>query len=103
MADNMAQDYADTIAQGFRGTQDFDPWEYVSEALDLERTYNMSGQLTGVSLLVTFGGPNCYADFDGHGVTVRAYWGGDRGESYVLCPDFSEGVLECVESFAPSC
>ena len=96
MADNMAQDYADTIAQGFRGAQDFDPAEYVSEALDFERTYNSAGDLVRVSVLVTLGGPNCWADFEGSGVNVRAYWGGDRGEVYVSCPDFVEGVLEYV-------
>ena len=94
--ENMAQDYADSIADGFRGWQDFDPAEYVSEALDFERTYNSAGDLVKVSVLVTFGGPNTWADFDGNGVTVRAYWGGDRGEVYVGCPDLSGGVLDYV-------
>ena len=35
-------------------------YEYIDEALEVEYTMNLWGELRGVKLLVTFGGPNIY-------------------------------------------
>ena len=35
-------------------------YEYIDEALEVEYTMNLWGELRGVKLLVTFGGPNVY-------------------------------------------
>ena len=36
--------------------------EYISDCLEVEYTMNLSGELRGVKLLVTFGGPNVYVN-----------------------------------------
>jgi hypothetical protein len=53
-----------------------------------------------VSLLVAFGGPNAWVEFDGRGCEVQVSWYSDVQRVYVPCLDLSAGVLEYFEETA---
>jgi len=106
MSDVMAMEYAqglaDTLREEWANGSGYDymdrAWDSV---LDYRYTKNASGDLVGVSLLVTFGGPNAWLEFDGRGCEVQASWYSDTQRVYVPCGDLSAGVLEYFEEVVP--
>ena len=68
---------------------------WVNDALEIRKTVSLTtNDVTGYEFLVTFGGPNCWVEFDGTGyATVRAYWGGDRGEVRVYVHELEQYIF----------
>lgn len=60
----------------------FSLYDYVvREALDVEYTISSNGDMLGVRIYVTIGGPTVYIDTRDR--VVRAHWGFDRDECYI--------------------
>ena len=53
-------------------------YEYISDALEVEYTNNLRGELIGVKILVTFGGPNVYVNT--RSAKVEGYANGEHLE-----------------------
>ena len=66
--------------------------EYISDCLEVEYTMNLSGELRGVKLLVTFGGPNVYVN-----TRTAKIEGYDNGEHLDINLDFD--VLREIEDY----
>ena len=65
-------------------------YDYVNEALEVEYTMNLWGELRGVKILVTFGGPNVYIN-----TRTAKIEGYDNGEHLEIDLDFD--VLREIE------
>ena len=65
-------------------------YDYVNEALEVEYTMNLSGELRGVKILVVFGGPNVYIN-----TRTAKIEGYDNGEHLEINLDFD--VLREIE------
>jgi len=95
MSDNSTKEYAQHLADTvFQASETGDPYEFVSDVLDIRRTYSSSGDLFSVSLLVTFGGPNAWLHVQSNGIEVEVSWYSDPAVKWVYCPDFADSILE---------
>ncbi len=74
-------------------------WEFIDDALDVRRTYSSDGELLSVSLLLTYGGPTVWADFDPTGATVRASWYSEEQRAIAYCAHLSDVVLEAFNTW----
>lgn len=90
-AKDYAQHLADTVLEA---SEIGDPYEFVSDVLDIRRTYSSSGDLFSVSLLVAFGGPNAWLHVQSNGIEVEVSWYSDPAVKWVYCPDFADAILE---------
>ncbi len=66
--------------------------EYIYDVLDIKYILNRDKTLSGVRLLVAFGGPNIWIDTSD--CTIRGYWGG-QGHT---CEIFGE-IAEEIDSY----
>jgi len=67
--------------------------------LDVKRTYNNSGELCAVELLIGFGGPNVWATFNGQGCEIKASWYCEPVYEWVDCEEFSTEMLELFDNW----
>jgi len=77
---NHVQHIADMLSRGFEGEknsddEDFNVFDYLQDALDIEYTVNNRGEYLGARVLVAFGGPNIWVNTRTH--TVEGHWWGD--------------------------
>lgn len=93
MNDNLAEDYARTVADGIRHLSTRDTFEdfddiredngeplslgaWLDDALDIIYYFDTSKRYRGARIAVTLGGPNAWVDT--YRQTVEVYWGSDR-------------------------
>jgi len=94
----LAKDY------GYAPDEDVSPFEvataWLNDVLEIRKTVSLtSNDVTGYEILITFGGPNCWAYFDGSDyATVRAWWGGDKGERQVYAHELGEYIFSTLEA-----
>lgn len=90
---NLSQNLAFTMAELNEAYNEGTLYEYISDALEIEYTKSLSGNLKGVNILVAFGGPNIYIN-TGTG-KIEAYNAGEY--DYVrLTPEVSEELEEII-------
>lgn len=71
------------------------PWEYVSDALDIDVTRSLNGDYKGARILLTFGGPNIWLDTADR--ELQGSWGGKRVNLHVpydVCEEIDAAVEE---------
>ena len=66
--------------------------EWLRDVLDIRYIVNSEGQFISAQVLVAFGGPNIWVNFDTK--TVEGYWGGDRATAYFTDELGIEDALE---------
>lgn len=74
--------------------------DYLEEALSVETVRDSRNRVTGVVMLVAFGGP--YIEVDTRNCTVKGWWGYDSCEVRLnpeKCEDFNSEVSELDLSF----
>jgi len=101
------QHIADMLSRGFEGEknsddEDFNAYDYLDDALDIEYIMSSRGEYLGARVLVAFGGPNIWVNTRTH--TVEGHWWGDSAYAGFtdsigldealseLCPMMREGV-----------
>lgn len=78
----------------------YDIYTYCADALDVEYTISSRGDLLGVRLYVTLGGPNIYIDT--RAGEVVGHWGADTARAWVpseICDEINEIFEEIYRSF----
>ena len=94
----LAKDY------GYAPGEDVSPFEvataWLNDVLEIRKTVSLtSNDVTGYQFLITFGGPNCWAYFDGFDyATVRAWWGSEKGERQVYAHELGEYIFSTLEA-----
>ena len=92
MSKNEAQEYAETIAREIRDAFiDGTMGEVAESVLDVSIIKGADGEVRGVKLLRTCGGPHCWIDTDDQ--TVYCIWGTDFGR-FDLWRDECEALEE---------
>jgi len=72
--------------------------EWDSNILDIEFTVNLRGDVRGVSLLRTVGGPLCLIQFHGNGVAlIKTEWGNETGFWSVQAPNLEAAAFELID------
>ena len=69
------------------------PYEFISDALDIEYTIDREGRYTGAKMWTTVGGPTIWVEIDGHHGDhgyIYGTWGGDKAEAF-----YSDGGALC--------
>lgn len=102
------QKYVDNVAKElkyiYNGEQTNDEGEpmtifdYISDVLDIEYTFNSTMQLIGVRLWVTLGGPNIYIDT--RAGEVVGHWGTDSARAWApseICEEITSYFDEIME------
>lgn len=104
MTTQSARDYAHDVIKNLKDELG-DECDYMSAldyfdgVLDVRRTFNNDGEMILVSLLVTYGAPNCWLDVYASGTVVaRASWYSD--EQIVSAYDLDEFAEIVFEIFA---
>ena len=69
--DGFDPEYPDQIMSGF---------DYLADVLDIEYIVNSDRTFKSARVLVTYGGPNIWIDFQSR--AVELYWWGDRATAY---------------------
>jgi hypothetical protein len=69
--DGYEPDYPEQLISGF---------DYLSDVYDIEYIVNSDGEFKSARILVAFGGPNIWIDFQTK--SVELYWWGDRATAY---------------------
>lgn len=73
-------------------------FDYLSDALDIEYTFNANGQYQGARILVAFGGPNIWVDT--RHCTVEGHWWGESAKAdFTDSMDLHEFCEELAMSF----
>lgn len=72
MCNGIAQELEDIFYGEVEEDGPADMWEYLSDILDYDVTYDSQGVYRGCSIMVTCGGPNIYIDTINS--EVRGYW-----------------------------
>lgn len=93
---NLQQNLAHTMADLNEAYNNGTLYEYISDALEVEYTKSLTGQLKGVRILAVFGGPNIYIN-TGTG-KIEGYAAGEYDE-VDLTPEVSEEIEEIVTEF----
>lgn len=93
---NLKQNLAYTMAELNEAYNEGTLYEYISDALEVEYTKNLAGDLKGVKILAVFGGPNIYIN-TGTG-KIEGYAPGEYDEVR-LTPEVSEEIEEIVMEF----
>jgi hypothetical protein len=94
----LAKDY------GYEPGEDVSPFEvataWLNDVLEIRKTVSLTtNDVTGYEILITFGGPNCWAYFDGSDyATVRAWWGSEKGERQVYAHELGEYIFSTLEA-----
>lgn len=70
--------YQDSLEQNRfeNGPEDVGAYEWLKDALDIRYIVGQDGKLISGQVLVAFGGPNIWVNFDDG--EVVGYWGGDK-------------------------
>jgi hypothetical protein len=82
-SDGYDPDYPEQLMSGF---------DYLSDVYDIEYIVNGEGEFKSARILVAFGGPNIWIDFQTK--SVELYWWGDRATAYFS--DDAMGVEEAL-------
>lgn len=82
--DGFDPEYPDQIMSGF---------DYLADALDIEYIVNSDRTFKSARVLVAFGGPNIWIDFQSR--AVELYWWGDRATAY-----FNEDAMGVEDALA---
>ena len=82
--DGYDPDYPEQLMSGF---------DYLSDVYDIEYIVNSEGEFKSARILVAFGGPNIWIDFQKN--SVELYWGGDRATAHFS--DDPMGVEEALK------
>ena len=93
---DLKQNLAHTMADLNEAYNEGTLYEYISNALEVEYTKNLRGDLKGVRILAVFGGPNIYIN-TGTG-KIEGYAPGEYDEVR-LTPEVSEEIEEIVMEF----
>jgi len=98
---NHVQHIADMLSRGFEGEknsddEDFNAFDYLQDALDIEYIVNNRGEYLGARVLVAFGGPNIWVNTRTH--TVEGHWWGDS--AYASFTD-GIGLDEALQELSP--
>lgn len=93
---NLQQNLAYTMGELNEAYNGGALYEYISNALEVEYTKSLSGDLKGVRILAVFGGPNIYIN-TGTG-KIEGYAAGEYDEVR-LTPEVSEEIEEIVMEF----
>ena len=94
----LASDY------GYAPGEDVSPFEvataWLNDVLEIRKTVSLADdEVTGYEILITFGGPTCWAYFDGSSyATVRAWWGSEKGERQVYAHELGEYIFSTLEA-----
>jgi hypothetical protein len=99
MSTESATEQAEAVIENLRNF-DGDVMDWLEGTLDVRRTYSSDKALRSVNLLVGFGGPNIWVEFDGHSATVEVTWYCEPVTRWVECPELSEQVLELFDNWA---
>lgn len=89
---------------GYAPDEDVSPFEvataWLNNVLEIRKTISLTdNDVTGYQILITFGGPNCWAYFDGFDyATVRVSWGGEKGERQVFARELGEHIFSTLEN-----
>lgn len=90
---NLKQNLAYTMAELNEAYNEGTLYEYIIDALDIEYTKNLAGDLKGVRILAVFGGPNIYIN-TGTG-KIEGYAPGEYDEVN-LTPEVSEEIEDII-------
>lgn len=98
---NHVQHIATMLSNGFGDEknadgEDFDAFDYLTDALDIEYIVNNRGEYLGARVLVAFGGPNIWVNTRTH--TVEGHWWGDS--AYASFAD-SIGLDDALRELSP--
>jgi hypothetical protein len=104
MTDTTALDYSKDVAKDIEeqyAVDGFDVYEWLEDILDVRRTYNSTGQLYSVDLLVAFGGPTTWLTVrDSDYVDVETTWYSEPAKASAYVPGFGAEVLEAFDSWS---
>ena len=93
---NLQQNLAYTMAALNEAYNDGTLCEYISNALEVEYTKNLAGDLKGVIILAVFGGPNIYIN-TGTG-KIEGFAAGEY-DDVDLTPEVAEEIESIVMEF----
>lgn len=82
--DGFDPEYPDELMSGF---------DYLTDVYDIEYIVSSEGEFKSARILVAFGGPNIWIDFQSK--AVELYWWGDRATAYFT--EDAMGVEEALE------
>ena len=71
-------------------------YDWLSDVLDIRYIVNKENEFISAQVLVAFGGPNIWVNFDTK--TVEGYWGGDRASANFTDDMGVEDALEELRS-----
>ena len=85
--------------RGYSDTARVDIYEWMEGALNIRRTFDATGDLIGVSLLLAYGGPTAWAHFTDKGADVAASWYCDAVHVWSDCEALASAVLEACDTW----
>lgn len=84
----------DAEANGYAIDDWISGFDYLDDVLDINWVLNSDKTFRSARILVAFGGPNIWVNFETG--KVEGYWGGDYAEAH-FSGEFADQVLEALE------
>lgn len=84
------------LGEDFDENEHTGAYDWLSDVLDIRYIVNKENEFISAQVLVAFGGPNIWVNFDTK--TVKGYWGGDRASANFTDDMGVEDALEELRS-----
>ncbi len=84
------------LGEDFDENEHTGAYDWLSDVLDIRYIVNKDNEFISAQVLVAFGGPNIWVNFDTK--TVEGYWGGDRASANFTDDMGVEDALEELRS-----
>lgn len=95
-SDKYAAMRREDLGEDFDENEHTGAYDWLSDVLDIRYIVNKENEFISAQVLVAFGGPNIWVNFDTK--TVEGYWGGDRASANFTDDMGVEDALEELRS-----